>query len=166
MLYTILDDLIYYQIIHFRKRFFNKELLLFKYFHERTKVYPQNVIIIGKFVFFFVRNEYYFKANKNLKYIRRQFQDKKLIIIRAENTLIKLLIGFFPDLYIHNIAIEMNVFTGKKYIVVGVLSYRERAIAIGCNGDYIKAVNRLLESFVIFENNGTPIKIVCKVVSL
>ncbi|MFX0042151.1 MAG: hypothetical protein ACFE8L_04505 [Candidatus Hodarchaeota archaeon] len=166
MLYTILDDLIYYQIIQFRKRFSNKELLLFKYFHEKTKVYPQNIIIIGKFVFFFVKNEYYFKANRNLKYIRRQSQDKKLIIIRAENTLIKLLIGFFPDLYIHNIAIEMNVFTGKKHIVVGVLSYEERAIAIGCNGDYIKAVNKLLENFVIFENNGTPIKIECKVVSL
>lgn len=166
MLYTILDDLIYYQIIQFRKRFSNKELLLFKYFHERTKVYPQNVIIIGKFIFFFVRNEHYFKAKKNLKYIRRQFIDKKLIIIRAENTLIKLLIGFFPDLYIHNIEIEMNIFTGKRYIVVGVLSYEERAIAIGCKGDYIKAVNKLFENYIIFENNGTPIKIECKVVDL
>lgn len=166
MLFTILDDLIFYQIIRFRKKFNNRELLFFKYFHDRTKIYPQNVIIIGKFIFFFVRNEYYFKAYRNLKYIRRQINDRKILIVRSENTLIKLLIGFFPDLYIHDIAIEMNIFTGKRHIVVGVLSYEERAIAIGCNGDYIKAVNHLLENFVIFGNNDTPTKIECKVVGL
>ncbi|MFX1385184.1 MAG: hypothetical protein ACFFBP_22420 [Promethearchaeota archaeon] len=113
-----------------------------------------------------MRNEYYFKAYRNLKYIRRQINDRKILIVRSENTLIKLLIGFFPDLYIHDIAIEMNIFTGKRHIVVGVLSYEERAIAIGCNGDYIKAVNHLLENFVIFGNNDTPTKIECKVVGL
>jgi hypothetical protein len=164
MLFTILDDLIFYQIIRFRKKFSNREILLFKYFYKKTRVYPENIILIGKFIFIFVKNENYFKASKNLKYIRRQLLNKKVLIIRAENTLINLLISLFPDLYIHDIAIEMNVFTGKRHILVGVLSYEDRAIAIGCNGDYIKSVNYLLENYVIFENGYSPIR--CEVIDL
>ena len=166
MLFTILDDLIFYQIIRFRKKFSNEEILMFKYFYKKTRVYPENIIIIRNFVFIFVKNENYFKASKNLKHIRRQLLNKKVLIVRAENTLINLLISLFPDLYLHEIAIEMNVFTGKRQILVGVVSYEDRAIAIGCNGDYIKTVNYLLENYVIFENNHTPLTIRCEVTPL
>jgi hypothetical protein len=166
MLFTILDDLIFYQIIRFRKKFSNEEIRLFKYFYKKMRVYPENIIIIRNFMFIFVKNEDYFKASKNLKYIRRQLLNKKILIIRAENTFINLLISLFPDLYVHKIAIEMNFFTGKRHISVGFLSYEDRAIAIGCNGDYIKCVNYMLENYVIFENGKPPLTIRCEVIPL
>ena len=72
--------------------------------------------------------------------------------------------GFFPDPYIHDLKIERNPTTGSREIVVGFLSFEERGIAIGCKGDYIKAVNEIFENYVIFENqNALPIKIRCEV---
>ncbi|MFX1556366.1 MAG: hypothetical protein ACFFC9_03860, partial [Promethearchaeota archaeon] len=83
-----------------------------------------------------------------------------------ENTLIRLLFSLFQDLYIHDIKIEMNIYTSKKVITVFFLSYKDRGIAVGRNGDYIKSVNKLFEEFVIFEYNRIPIKIRCEVIKL
>lgn len=160
MVYTILDDLIFYQLLRINNKFTNFEIKLYKYFLKKTQMYPQNVININNFVFFFVNNEDYFFAKKHINGIRKELI-KKALIIRAENTLINLLYSLFPDLYIHDIRIEWNVFSAKREISVSFLSFKERGIAIGCNGDYIKTVNQLLERNVIFQNGEKPFKINC-----
>lgn len=166
MLSTICDHLIYYQQIKFRRFYSNQEIKLYQYFMEKTEVKPKIVILIDDYVYFFVDNKKYFKAKTKINKIRRQLTSKKILIIRAENTLIRLLFSLFQDLYIHDIKIEMNIFTGKKEISVCFLSYKDRGVAIGRNGGYIKAVNKLFEKFVIFEYNRIPIKIRCEVIKL
>jgi len=160
MLYTILDDLIFYQILRVINKFTNFELKLYRYFLRKTHICPQNIVNINNFVFFFVNNEDYFFAKNYINSIRKEII-KKVIIIRAENTLITLLYSLFPDLYIHDIKIEWNVYSGKREISVNFLSFKERGIAIGCNGDYIKTVNQLFEKNVIFQNDEKPFKINC-----
>ena len=64
------------------------------------------------------------------------------MLVREEGVLINLVFGFFPDPYIHSIRIDRNTRTGQIIIIVGFLSYEERGIAVGCNGDYIKAYLR------------------------
>jgi len=166
MLSTICDDLIYYQQIRLRRFYSNQEIKLYQYFSEKTEVKPKIVILIDNYIYFFVDNKKYFKAKTKINGIRRQLASKKILIIRAENTLIRLLFSLFQDLYIHDIKIEMNIFTGKKEISVCFLSYKDRGVAIGRNGGYIKAVNKLFEKFVIFEHNRIPIKIRCEVIRL
>ncbi len=160
MLYTILDDLIFYQILRVVIKFTNFEIKLYEYFLQKTGVYPQNIITIDNFVFFFVNNEDYFKAKDHIKTIRKELI-KKALIIRAENTLINLLYSLFPDLYIHDIKIEWNFYSGKREISINFLSFKERGIAIGRNGDYIKTVNDLFNKYILFQNDGKPITIKC-----
>ncbi len=161
------DNLLFYQKITVKKKFSNKELLLFHFFHEITKVFPQNVIIVDEFVFFFLKNDNYFNAKSKLPYLRKKFQHRKIVIVREEDVLVNLVYGFFPDPYIHTVRIERNVFTGKTDVKVGFLSYVERGIAVGCKGNYIKAVNKIFELYVIFVNNiGFPVKIKCDLVTL
>ena len=165
MLYTILDDLVFYQTLSFIRKYSNFELKLFDFFYNRTKIYPRNIIIINNFVFYFVENEHYFEAKSYLSSMRYKLS-KKIALIRSEDTLINLVLSFFPDIYIHDIRVEFNIFSGKREITVNFLTFEERGIAVGRNGDYIKAVNELLEKYVIFQNNETPLKISCKVTKL
>jgi len=164
---SFFDNLLFYQKLIIKKIFSNEELLLFHLFHEITKVFPQNVIRINEFVFFFLKNENYFKAKAKLPHLRTKFQHRKIVIVREEDVLVNLVYGFFPDPYIHTVIIERNVYTGKTNVKVGFLSYEERGIAIGCNGNYIKAVNEIFERYVIFVNsNGFQIRIKCDVVKM
>lgn len=164
---TLNDTILFYLKLTIKKIFSNEGLLLFHFFHEITKVFPQNVIIVNKFVFFFLNNENYFNAKSKLPYLRKKFQCRKIVIVREEDVLVNLVYGFFPDPYIHTVRIERNVYTGKTDIMVGFLSYEERGIAIGCNGDYIKAVNKIFERYVIFINNkGFQVRIKCDVVKI
>jgi hypothetical protein len=160
MLYTILDDLIFYQVLRVVNKISNFEIKLIKYFLQKTQIFPENVIRINNYVFFFVKNKDYFIVKNHIKIIKKDLS-KKALIIRAENTLITLLYSLFPDLYIHDIKIEWNIYSGKREISVSFLSFKERGIAIGCNGDYIKAVNHLFENNIKFQNNEKPIKIKC-----
>ena len=109
---------------------------------------------------FFVSNEDYFHVRNYINIIRKELV-KKTLIIRAENTFITLLYSLFPDLYVHDIKIDWNMFSGKREISINFLSFKERGIAIGCNGDYIKAINHLFEKNVIFQNGEKPFKINC-----
>ncbi|NHJ24355.1 MAG: hypothetical protein EAX89_07260 [Candidatus Lokiarchaeota archaeon] len=164
---SFLDNILFYQKVRIKRKFSNEELLLFHFFHKITEIYPRNVIIIKNFVFFFINNENYFEAKSKLPYMRKRFVQKKVVIIREEDTLIKLLFAFFPDPYIHDLRIEINVETGKREIIIGFLSFIERGIAIGCKGNYIKAVNRIFENHMkCEENNGFPIIIKCEVFNL
>jgi hypothetical protein len=164
---TLNDTLLFYQRLTIKKKFSNEELLLFHFFHEITNVFPQNLIVIKDFVFFFLKNENYFNAKLKLPYLRKKFQHRKIVIVREEDILVNLIYGFFPDPYIHTVRIERNVYAGKRDVIVGFLSYEERGIAIGCNGDYIKAVNKIFKDYVLFaENNGFQIRIKCEVVRI
>ena len=163
---SFLDDILFYQKIRIRRKLTNDELLLFDYFYNITKIYPHNVIIAKNIIFYFINNEKYFEAKSSLPYLRRKFA-KRIVLVREENIFIKLLFGFFPDPYIHDLRIDRNPTTGKRELIVGFLSFEERGIAVGCNGDYIKAVNEIFENYVLFENkNGLPIRIRCEVFEL
>ncbi len=164
---SFINNLLFYYKLTVKKIFSNEELLLFHFFYETTKTPPQNVIIVKEFVFFFLKNENYFKAKSKLPYLRKKFQHRKIVIVREEDVLVNLVYGLFPYPYIHTIRIERNNYTGKMYVMVGFLSYEERGIAVGCNGNYIKAVNEIFERYVIFVNSEAfQVRIKCDVVKI
>ena len=164
MLYTILEDLIFYQIISFKRKFSNFEIKLSNYFFEKVGVCPRCVIIINPFIFFIINRDLitYYKVKKHIPFLRRQF-GKKIAIIRDQPSLIHLLYSLFPDIFIYNIEIEATNFSNERLISIKFLSYQDRAIAVGRNGEYIKAVNQLLKKHIIFQTNKAQIKIICKV---
>ncbi len=163
MFYTIADDLIFYQLLSFKKKYSNFELKLCEYFFEKTKgTYPEFVVVIRQFIFFFVKRQHYFCSKVHLDSMRREIGNRKIIIIRIEKTLINMLFSFFPDLNIENIKIEFDNQSKNREISVYFLFFQERGIAIGRNGDYIRAVNEIFENFVIFENQSAPLKVKCK----
>lgn len=164
---SFIDNLLFYQKLTIKKKFSNEELKLFHFFYDITKVFPQNIIIVNEFVIFFLKNEDYFSAKIKLPYLRKKFQLRKIVIVREEDVLVNLVYGFFPDPYIHTVIIEKNIHTGKTDVMVGFLSYEERGIAVGSNGDYIKAVNEIFERHVIFVNNKNfRVRIKCEVVKI
>ncbi|MHA1932205.1 MAG: hypothetical protein ACW96X_06670 [Promethearchaeota archaeon] len=163
--YTILDDLYFYQMLSFVKKYSNFELKLGKYFYNKTKgICPEFIVVIEKFIFFFVKNESYFISKFYLDSMRREIKTKKILIIRVENVFINLLFSFFPDLYIHDIRIEKDESSGIREISLYFLSYEERGIAIGRKGEYIKSLNVLCQEFLVLENRITPLEIKCKIV--
>ncbi|MBY9010788.1 MAG: hypothetical protein KGD70_00275 [Candidatus Lokiarchaeota archaeon] len=164
---SLFDNLLFYQKLTVKKKFSNRELLLFHFFFDSTKIFPRNVIIVKDIVFFFLDNEKYFEAKSKLPYLRKKIQNRRIVLVREEVVLVNLVFGFFPDPYIHRIRIERNMNTGQIVIIVGFLSYEERGIAVGCKGDYIKAINTIFESCVTFADyQGFQIKIKCEVVCL
>ena len=166
MLHNLSDDLFLSQKIKIKRKYSNRELYLHQYFVRITKIDPVGVFICNNtIIFFFVKNEDYFKAKLSLRSIRKNLRDKKILIIRAEQTLIKLLFSFFPDTYIHDINLDFNEKSFEKTITLGFLSFEERGIAIGRNGDYIKSVNKIFQKHVEFEDSyldGFKIKIQCE----
>jgi len=99
----------------------------------------------------------------HLDAMRREISQRKILIIRIERILLNLLFSFFPDLNIDTIKIESNNKSGLREISIYFLFRNERGIAIGRNGDYIKAVNEIFKKYVIFENRNTPLEVKCKV---
>ncbi|MFX1503993.1 MAG: hypothetical protein ACFFDH_23730 [Promethearchaeota archaeon] len=163
MFYTIADDLILYQVFSFIKKYSNYELKLREYFYEKTQgIYPEFIVVIKQFIFFFVKKEYYFSAKVYLDSMRREITNRKIIIIRIERILINMLFNFFPDLNVDTVKIEHDCNSGKREISVYFLFFKERGIAIGRNGDYIRAVNEIFENYVVFGNRNTPIRLKCK----
>jgi len=96
-------EILAFQKVKIKKKFKNEELSYLNFFEIKTNVIPENIIIRDNFIFFFVRNEDYFRAKQKLGFFRINFSDKKVLIIRAEKTLTKLIFGFFPDVAIHDI---------------------------------------------------------------
>jgi len=163
MFYTIADDLIFYQLVSFKKKYTNFELKLREYFFEKTQgIYPEFVVVIRQFIFFFVKKQHYFSSKVYLGSMRRELGNRKIIIIRIEKTLINILFSFFPDLNIENIKIEFGKQSSKREISIYFLFFEERGIAIGRNGDYIRVVNEIFENYVVFENQNAPLIVRCK----
>jgi len=150
-------------MLSFVRKYSNFELKLGKYFFNKTKgICPEFIIVIEKYIFFFVKKESYFISKFYLDSMRREIKSKKVIIIRVENVFINLLFSFFPDLYIHDIKIEKDESSGMREISLYFLIYKERGIAIGRKGDYIKSLNELCQKFLVLENRITPLAIKCK----
>ena len=163
MFYTIVDDLILYQVFSFIKKYSNYELKLREYFFEKTQgIYPEFIVVIKQFIFFFVKKEDYFSAKVYLDSMRREITNRKIIIIRIERILINMLFSFFPDLNIDTVKIELDSESGKREISVYFLFFKERGIAIGRNGDYIRAVNEIFDKYIVFRNRNSPIRVKCK----
>ncbi len=156
MLSSSTDEYFLYQKVKIKKKYSNKELILLQYFYEKTKIYPENVIITEYFIFFFVRGQDYFKA-RLFRALFRKNLESKILIIRAEKVLIKLLFGFFPDPYIHDLKLVINKNSGSKTVTIYFLSFKDRGIAIGRKGEYIKAINEIFEKFVLLDGEVIPI---------
>ena len=164
--YTIIDDLYFYQMLSFVRKYSNFELKLSKYFFNKTNgIFPEFIVVIDKFIFFFVKKDRYFTSKIYLDSIRREISPRKVLIIRAENVFINLLFSFFPDLYIHDIKIEVDDKTGEREVTLYFLNYKDRGIAIGRKGEYIKCLNDLCQRYIILENKITPLELKCKFLS-
>jgi hypothetical protein len=153
----MIEDLFYSMELNIKKKFSNLELNLYRLFHKKISIHPITIIVQRSFLFFFVKNEDYFKAKSRIKYIRYYLPSKKLLVIRLEKTIAKMVFGFFPDVYIHNLDLEIDNNTGDIIITVVLLTYEDRLIAVGAKGNYIKAVNEIFEKYIY------PVKIKCEV---
>ena len=169
MFYTILDDLILYQILTIKpSKYSNYELKLHRYFFDKTQIDPSYIILIkiedDEFVFFFVNQDKYFEAKTYLNSLRHRIV-KKVSIIRFDNILLNLLFSLFPDLYIHDVRIEINNKKGEYEISICFLKdLNTYHIAVGRNGIYIKAINELFDKHINLYQEDIPLKIKCKVV--
>ena len=152
----MIEDLFYTYELRILKKYCNEELKLHQYFLQKTNIIPENIIIIEKFLFFFIKNNDYFQAKTYLKQIRADLSNRKILIARAEKTIVRLLMALFPDVYIHDIELEVDEETGDLSMKVYLLSFEQRGIAIGRNGNYIKAVNTLFSNYIF------PVKINCE----
>ena len=147
---TIIDEKRFLnQKIKMKKKYTNKEIKRYHFFKHKTNLYPENVLIRKGFVLFFVKTTEYFKSKKFLKSMRNELKDK-VIIIRAEKTLIKLILGFFPDTYVHEITLDKDS-TGKIIVNLYFIFYKDRGIAIGRRGEYIKLVNEIFKNEIELE---------------
>ena len=149
MITTIDEKRFLNQKIKMKKKYTNKEIKLYHFFKHKTNLYPENVLIRKGFVLFFVKTTEYFKSKKFLKSMRNELKDK-VIIIRAEKTLIKLILGFFPDTYVHEITLDKDS-TGKIIVNLYFIFYKDRGIAIGRRGEYIKLVNEIFKNEIELE---------------
>ena len=153
-------------MLSFVRKYSNFELKLSRYFYNKTNgICPEFIVVIDKYIFFFVKKESYFASKYYLGSIRREIAPKKVLIIIAERVLINLVFSFFSDLYIHDIKIESDDNTGKREISVYFLTYEERGIAIGRRGEYIKSLNKLIKEYIVLENRVSPLEIKCKFIN-
>ena len=90
---------------------------------------------------------------------------KKVSIIRLDNILLNLIFNLFPDLCIHDVRIEINNKKGEYEISICFLKdLNTYHIAVGRNGIYIKAVNKLFDKHINFYKDNIPLTIKCKAV--
>lgn len=143
MITTIDEKLFLNQKVTIKKKYNKEHMELHNFFYDITDLYPENILIRKGYVFFFVKTTEYFKSKKFLKSMRQKLHNK-VIIIRNEKTLIKLILGFFPDTYVHEITLDQDC-TGKIFVNLHFIFYEDRGIAIGRKGEYIKLVNEIFK---------------------
>jgi transcription antitermination factor NusA-like protein len=90
--------------------------------------------------------------------VRKDLSRYKILIIRNETNLIKLCLGFFPDIYIHDIKLRIDQKHRKVLVSLYTLNYNDRGIAIGKKGNYIKTVNEVLREYVEIQDINLPIE--------
>ena len=154
------DPILYQEVSLNINKYTNEELLYYRYFWEQTNTPLLSIIILNKFIFFFINGEYYAEVIEFKYQFRRKIKNRKIQFIFIEDTLLKLIYRFFPDIFIYDLIVIDDAPIPEIYLTV--LSYRERGIAIGRRGDYIKTVNKIFENNVNFTEQ--PVKIKCEVV--
>ena len=169
MLTKIDEEHFFSQKVSLRRKFSNFDLRLLTYFARITGVFPENIISLGAFTFFFVAPRHYLEVKGFLKDLRRKLKSRKILILRTEQKLLNLIFSFFPDLYIHDLHVNHEKDSSRCVITVSLLTFAERGIALGRKGKYIKTVNKLLEEYLTFEEYATfrrydlPIRVKCEV---
>ena len=166
---SLAENLFFSRIINIKKKFLNQELKFLKLFLETTNIFPVSVILIDNFVFFFVKSGDYFTAKSHLNKLRHIIKSRKISVIRAETTLIKLIFSFFDDIYIHNVRTNEN--SKGEIVEVLFLSNKDRAIAVGKEGKYIKTVNYLFKNYISLKNpvnktGSVPLEVKCSLTSV
>ncbi|MFO7796487.1 MAG: hypothetical protein R6W84_10060, partial [Promethearchaeia archaeon] len=164
------EDLIFSKNVKVKKKFSNRELKLYNYFSYKTGgFFPDNIIVMNDFIFYFINPKYYFLLSEYIHGIRKDFNKNKVLFIRNEEKLIKLLFSFFPDTYIHDVHIKwMESKKNERKSLEGILisisflSYEDRGIAIGRKGSYINTVNQLFRDYIYVQNEEFPIRIECE----
>ncbi len=144
------NSVIFSQIVSFKRKFHNEELQFLLYFFKVTRLHPINIIIRNRFLFFIVKNEDYFNAKRFLKNIRQQLKNFKVLIVREELTLLKLIFSFFQDTYIHDIKLERRFSPEELVITLFFIFDKDRGIAVGNNGFYIKTINYIFNNYVSY----------------
>jgi len=174
MLSKYAEDLIFSKNVKVKKRFSNRELKLYNYFSYKTGgFFPDNIIVMNDFIFYFINPKYYFLLSEHIHGIRKDLNKNKVLFIRNEQKLLKLLFSFFPDTYIHDVQIKwMESKKNERESLEGILisisflSYEDRGIAIGQKGSYINTVNQLFRDYIYVQNEEFPIRIECELESL
>jgi hypothetical protein len=166
---SLAENLLFSQVINIRKKFLNQELKFLKLFFEKTNIFPVSVILTDEFVFFFVKSADYFTAKTHLMKLRYIIKSRKILVIRAETTLTKIIFSFFDDIYIHNVRTNEN--PKRNIIDLLFLSNKDRAVAVGKEGKYIKTVNYLFKNYISFKNpvkktGSIPLELRCSLTSI
>jgi hypothetical protein len=166
------DNTFLTQIVEIKNKLTNTELNLIRFFYNLTNISPVNIIIYQDYIFYFVSHEDYFKAKRlipKLRFIVAKYK-RKILIVRAEKTLLKLIFTFFQDTYIHDIRLKYD--DSKKIVVLlEFLSEQDMIIAVGNKGSYIKAINAIIEAYLSYRVCSTiskkiPIEIRCEMTKL
>ena len=166
---TNFDDLFFYQVVKVKKHFFNTELKLSNFFFDITSIFPGCVIRIKNFIFFFVKPEDYYAAKLGLNKLRYLLKEKKILIIREETTLIKLVFSFFEDVYIHDVLLIER--TTGAVIDIMQLFKKDRAVALGIDSANIKTINYIFRNSISFnypfnKMDRSPVELRCSLTNV
>lgn len=161
-----------YTIVEIKNKISNNELRLIQFFYDLIEINPVNIVIYRDYIFYFVSQEDYFKAKHSIGKLRNKFvkYNKKILIIRAEKTLIKLIFTFFQDTYIHDIKLRQDN-PDRLIVLLEFLYEQDMIIAVGNRGSYIKTINAILDAYLSCRIGSNllkkiPIEIRCAITKL
>ena len=133
----------------------NDEIKYMKFFKYKTNICCENIIHYKNYIFFFVKSSLFQKANKYLTQLRNSLVGKKILIIKQKKRILDLIYTFFPNVNIRKMELLIKNNTGDLELLIFIPHFKERGIAIGKAGNYIKIVNEIFEKFIY------PVKISC-----
>ncbi len=151
------------QKVEIKRKFTNKEITLSKKFASYAKVQPDNIIFIEPYIFFFLEPDKYYKTKYFIQTLKKEL-GKKIRLVKFRNkrdTLLDLITSLFPEIFINDYGYYFDSNNQMDVIVVETLTLQERGIAIGRNGEYIKAINALLTNHALYDYRTKYVQIRC-----
>lgn len=151
------------QICEIERKFTNIELKISKIFYIITRIYFDAVISLPPYLFFFLKPDEYLRAKIFIKKLRNKF-DRKIRLIRfrnKEDSLLHLINALFSDVYIHDYSCYFDERKQMDTIVLKFITFEERGIAIGRNGEYIKTINHLLSNHIKYADRTKEVRVKC-----
>ena len=143
------------QIVKIRSIIRNEEINYMKFFFFKTKIYCENIINYKNYIFFFVKSYLFREANEYLAQLRKYLTGKKILIIKQKKRIIDVIYTFFPNVKIRKLELLIKNHSGDLEVLIFIPQIKERGIAVGKAGNYIKIVNEIFEKFIY------PVKISC-----